>query len=99
MSGIQSIDISDANLEVKNGTSQELQLNVDGSIVSSGTSTIAASEIKAGDGSSSGTYSVNIQNGTLTLKETSQAGNGIGSLTLGTEGKQGGKSYLDKRWE
>lgn len=96
VSGIQSIDISDANLTVQNGSSQELQLNVDGSIVSSGTSTIAASEIKAGDGSSSGTYSVNIQNGTLTLKETSQAGNGIGSLTLGTEGKQGGNLILTK---
>lgn len=96
VSGIQSIDISDANLTVQNGSSQELQINIDGSIVSSGDSTITASTIKAGSDSSSGTYSVNIQNGTLTLKETSQAGNGIGSLALGTEGKQGGDLILTK---
>ena len=65
ITGIQTIDIEDANLEVKNGTSQELQINVGGSITSRGSSTITASSIKGANGS--GTYDINVQNGTLTL--------------------------------
>lgn len=93
VSGIQSIDIADANLSVQNGSSQELQLNVNGSITSNGTSTITASTIKAGS-DNNGTYSINVESGTLTLKETTSAGDAIGSLTLGTEGKQGGSLIL-----
>lgn len=92
ITGIQTIDIEDANLEVKNGTSPELQINVGGSITSRGSSTITASSIKGKDGSS--TYDINVQNGTLTLKETSSAGNGIGSVTLGLEGRQGGNLVM-----
>lgn len=91
ITGIQTIDIEDATLEVKNGTSQELQINVGGSITSRGSSTITASSIKGKDGS--GTYDINVQNGTLTLKETA-AGNGIGSVTLGLEGRQGGNLVM-----
>lgn len=92
VNGIQTIDIEDANLEVKNGTSRELQINVGGSITSRGSSTITASSIKGVNGS--GTYDINVQNGTLTLKETSSAGNGIGSVTLGLEGRQGGNLVM-----
>ena len=91
ITGIQTIDIEDATLEVKNGTSQELQINVGGSITSRGSSTITASSIKGKDGSN--TYDINVQNGTLTLKETA-AGNGIGSVTLGLEGRQGGNLVM-----
>lgn len=91
VNGIQTIDIEDATLEVKNGTSQELQINVGGSITSRGSSTITASSIKGKDGS--GTYDIKVQNGTLTLKETT-AGNGIGSVTLGLEGRQGGNLVM-----
>ena len=94
ITGIQTIDIEDATLEVKNGTSQELQINVGGSITSRGSSTITASSIKGKDGS--GTYDINVQNGTLTLKETTAAGNGIGSVTLGLEGRQGGNLTVSK---
>ena len=94
ITGIQTIDIEDATLEVKNGTSQELQINVGGSITSRGSSTITASSIKGKDGSN--TYDINVQNGTLTLKETSSAGNGIGSVTLGLEGRQGGNLTVSK---
>lgn len=87
VNGIQTIDIEDANLEVKNGTSQELQINVGGSITSRGSSTITASNIKGKDGS--GTYDINVQNGTLTIQETADAGDMLQSLTLGTKGKQG----------
>ncbi|RDU70653.1 beta strand repeat-containing protein [Helicobacter brantae] len=93
VSGVKSIDIKDAMLEVKNGTSQELQLNVDGSITSNGDSTITASSIKGSNGS--GTYSINVGSGTLTLKETTSAGDGIGSVTLGS-GTQGGNLELIK---
>lgn len=92
VNGIQTIDIEDATLEVKNGTSQELQINVGGSITSRGSSTITASSIKGVNGS--GTYDINVQNGTLTLKETSSAGNRIGSVTLGLEGRQGGNLVM-----
>lgn len=92
ITGIQTIDIEDATLEVKNGASQELQINVGGSITSRGSSTITASSIKGANGS--GTYDINVQNGTLTLKETSSAGNGIGSVTLGLEGRQGGNLVM-----
>lgn len=91
ITGIQTIDIEDATLEVKNGASQELQINVGGSITSRGSSTITASSIKGANGS--GTYDINVQNGTLTLKETT-AGNGIGSVTLGLEGRQGGNLVM-----
>ena len=91
ITGIQTIDIEDATLEVKNGTSQELQINVGGSITSRGSSTITASSIKGANGS--GAYNINVQNGTLTLKETT-AGNGIGSVTLGLEGRQGGNLVM-----
>lgn len=91
VSGVKSIDIKDAMLDVKNGVSQELQLNVDGSITSNGNSTITASSIKGNNGN--GTYSINIESGTLTLKETTSAGNGIGSVTLGS-GTQGGNLAL-----
>lgn len=93
VNGIQTIDIEDATLKVKNGTSQELQINVGGSITSRGSSTITASSIKGANGS--GTYDINVQNGTLTLKETSSAGNGIGSVTLGLEGRQGGNLVME----
>ena len=93
VNGIQTIDIEDATLKVKNGTSQELQINVEGSITSRGSSTITASSIKGANGS--GTYDINVQNGTLTLKETSSAGNGIGSVTLGLEGRQGGNLVME----
>lgn len=93
ITGIQTIDIEDATLEVKNGTSQELQINVGGSITSRGSSTITASSIKGANGS--GTYDINVQNGTLTLKETT-AGDGIGSVTLGLEGRQGGNLTVSK---
>lgn len=93
VNGIQTIDIEDATLEVKNGTSQELQINVGGSITSRGSSTITASSIKGANGS--GTYDINVQNGTLTLKETTAAGNGIGSVTLGLEGRQGGNLVME----
>ena len=91
VNGIQTIDIEDATLKVKNGTSQELQINVGGSITSRGSSTITASSIKGVNGS--GTYDIKVQNGTLTLKETT-AGNGIGSVTLGLEGRQGGNLVM-----
>ena len=87
VNGIQTIDIEDATLEVKNGTSQELQINVGGSITSRGSSTITASSIKGKDGSN--TYDINVQNGTLTIQETADAGDMLQSLTLGTKGKQG----------
>ena len=93
ITGIQTIDIEDATLEVKNGASQELQINVGGSITSRGSSTITASSIKGANGS--GTYDINVQNGTLTLKETT-AGDGIGSVTLGLEGRQGGNLTVSK---
>lgn len=92
VNGIQTIDIEDATLEVKNGTSQELQINVGGSITSRGSSTITASSIKGANGS--GAYNINVQNGTLTLKETT-AGDGIGSVTLGLEGRQGGNLVME----
>lgn len=92
ITGIQTIDIEDATLEVKNGTNQELQINVGGSITSRGSSTITASSIKGKDGSN--TYDINVQNGTLTLKETT-AGDGIGSVTLGLEGRQGGNLVME----
>ena len=92
--GIKTIDIEDAKIDVKNGSSQELQLNVGGSITSRGSSTISASSIKGDNGS--GTYDINVQNGTLTLQETSSAGNGIGSVTLGLQGRQGGSLVMSK---
>lgn len=93
VSGIQSIDISDAKLDVKNsGINAELDIN--GDIVSNGDSTIVATTIKGGDKSRGGKYFVDIQSGTLALKETTSAGDGIGSLTLGTKGKQGGNLIL-----
>lgn len=92
--GIKSLDIADANLVV-NGSATSLQLKDEGVITSKGVSTITAGSITAEkDGSTNGAYSINIQNGTLTLKETTSAGNGIGSLTLGTKGKQGGNLVL-----
>lgn len=92
--GIKSLDITDANLVV-NGSATSLQLKNEGMIISKGASTITAGSITAEqNGSTDGTYSINIQNGTLTLKETSQAGDGIGSLTLGTKDKQGGNLVL-----
>lgn len=92
VNGIQTIDMEDATLEVKNGTSRELQINVGGSITSRGSSTITASSIKGANGS--GAYNINVQNGTLTLKETT-AGDGIGSVTLGLEGRQGGNLVME----
>lgn len=92
--GIKSLDITDANLVI-NGSATSLQLKDEGVITSKGVSTITADSITAEkNGSTDGAYSINIQNGTLTLKETSQAGNGIGSLTLGTKDKQGGNLVL-----
>lgn len=91
--GIKTIDIEDAKIDVKNGAGdQALQLNVGGSITSRGNSTISASSIKGDNGS--GTYDVKVQNGTLTLEEKTSAGNGIGSVTLGLEGRQGGNLIL-----
>ena len=93
--GIKTIDIEDAKIDVKNGSgNQALQLNVGGSITSRGSSTISASSIKGDNGS--GTYDINVQNGTLTLQETSSAGNGIGSVTLGLQGRQGGNLVMSK---
>lgn len=90
--GIKSIDIKDAGLEIKNsGSNADLQLNVDGSITSNGISTITASKITT---QNSGTYSINVESGTLTLAETSSAGDKIGNLTLGVKDKQGGNLQL-----
>lgn len=95
VSGIQSIDITDANLTISNGSNQNLKLNDSAIITSRGTSTITASTITASDGNSgTGTYSINVESGTLTLKETATAGDKIGALTLGVEGKQGGNLVL-----
>lgn len=90
ITGIQTIDIEDANLTIKNGTQPSLKLNKNATITSRGVSKIEASQITA----NSGTYDINVQNGTLTLKETSSAGNGIGSVTLGLEGRQGGNLVM-----
>ena len=89
ITGIQTIDIEDANLTITNGTQPSLKLNKNATITSRGVSKIEASQITA-----SGTYDINVQNGTLTLKETSSAGNGIGSVTLGLEGRQGGNLVM-----
>lgn len=92
--GIKSLDITDANLVV-NGSATSLQLKNEGMIISKGASTITVGSITAEkNGSTDSAYSINIQNGTLTLKESTSAGNGIGSLTLGIEGKQGGNLIL-----
>ena len=91
ITGIQTIDIEDANLTITNGTQPSLKLNENATITSRGVSKIEASQITA-----SGTYDINVQNGTLTLKETSSAGNGIGSVTLGLEGRQGGNLTVSK---
>lgn len=92
ITGIQTIDIEDANLTITNGTQPSLKLNENATITSRGVSKIEASQITA----NSGTYDINVQNGTLTLKETSSAGNGIGSVTLGLEGRQGGNLTVSK---
>lgn len=89
ITGIQTIDIEDANLTITNGTQPSLKLNKNATITSRGVSKIEASQITA-----SGTYDINVQNGTLTLKETTAAGNGIGSVTLGLEGRQGGNLVM-----
>lgn len=93
ISGIQSIDIADAKLDVKN-SSNGAELDINGNIISNGDSTIIATTIKGGDKSRGGKYFVDVQSGTLTLQETVSAGNGIGSLTLGTKDKQGGNLIL-----
>ena len=92
ITGIQTIDIEDANLTITNGTQPSLKLNENATITSRGVSKIEASQITA----ESGTYNVEVQNGTLTLKETTAAGNGIGSVTLGLEGRQGGNLTVSK---
>ncbi len=91
ITGIQTIDIEDANLTITNGTQPSLKLNKNATITSRGVSKIEASQITASD---SGTYDIKVQNGTLTLKETT-AGNGIGSVTLGLEGRQGGNLVME----
>lgn len=92
INGIQNIDITDANLDVNNSMNDaDLKFVAKGSITSNGNSTITANSIQKSDTDS---YTINIQSGTLTLKETSQAGDGIGSLTLGTKDKQGGNLVL-----
>lgn len=89
---IQSINLTNAKLDIKNSTTNaELQLRVGGSIVSNGDSIIMAKSIKGNGGV--GTYSVDVQSGTLTIQESS-TGNGIGTLTLGTENKYGGRLIL-----
>lgn len=84
ITGIQTIDIEDANLTITNGTQPSLKLNKNATITSRGVSKIEASQITA-----SGTYDINVQNGTLTIQETADAGDMLQSLTLGTKGKQG----------
>lgn len=96
VSGIQSIDITDANLTISNGGNQNLKLNDSAIITSRGTSTITASTITASDGNSGiGAYSINVESGTLTLKETATAGDKIDALTLGEKDKQGGNLALE----
>lgn len=102
--GIASIDITDSGLVVETTGNvvqplpleqpaqtipQNLKLNKEtAKITSRGTSTISANSISA----DSGTYSINVESGTLTLKETT-AGDKIGSVTLGL-GTQGGNLVL-----
>ena len=85
ITGIQTIDIEDANLTITNGTQPSLKLNKNATITSRGVSKIEASQITA----NSGTYDIKVQNGTLTIQETADAGDMLQSLTLGTKGKQG----------
>ncbi|WP_300222401.1 autotransporter outer membrane beta-barrel domain-containing protein [uncultured Helicobacter sp.] len=85
ITGIQTIDIEDANLTITNGTQPSLKLNENATITSRGVSKIEASQITA----DSGTYDIKVQNGTLTIQETADAGDMLQSLTLGTKGKQG----------
>ena len=85
ITGIQTIDIEDANLTITNGTQPSLKLNKNATITSRGVSKIEASQITA----DSGTYDIKVQNGTLTIQETADAGDMLQSLTLGTKGKQG----------
>lgn len=92
LEGISTIDIEDANLVI-NSTLTTLKLNNEATIISKGDSKIKAGTIKSVD---SGAYNIAVQNGTLTLNETANAGNGIGSVTLGTEGKQGGNLVMSK---
>lgn len=109
VSGINNIDITDSNLviaktssgmqpylivhQTQYGEAQDLKLNGGGTITSRGTSTITAKTIAAENGDGSGIYSINVESGTLTLSETSSAGDKIGSVTLGS-GTQGGNLAL-----
>lgn len=92
LKNIDTIDIEDANLEI-NTNLTTLILNDKAVITSKGDSKIKAGTIESVD---SGTYNIAVQNGTLTLNETASVGNGIGSVTLGTEGKQGGNLVMSK---
>lgn len=110
VSGINNIDITDSNLviaktssgmqpylivhQTQYGEAQDLKLNGGGTITSRGTSTITAKTITAENGDGSGTYSINVESGTLTLAETTSTGDAIASVTLGLEGKQGGNLAL-----
>lgn len=85
ITGIQTIDIEDATLTITNGTQPSLKLNKNATITSRGVSKIEASQITASDS----TYDIKVQNGTLTIQETADAGDMLQSLTLGTKGKQG----------
>lgn len=109
VSGITSIDLTDSNLIVETAgktaqpllleqsaqtTPQSLKLikieEKNATITSRGVSKISANSISV----DSGTYSVNVESGSLTLEEIGTAGDGIGSVTLGLEGKQGGNLAL-----
>lgn len=86
ITGIKSIDIEDAKLEVKNSSNgQELKLKDGATITSRGTTTISATTIST----ESGTYNAQVSSGTLTFKESADAGDKLQTLTLGLEGKQG----------
>lgn len=92
ISGIASIDLKDAKIKVKSDNNGGvLKLNNGAVITSRGTSEINASSIST----QSGTYSLNIQNGTLILKEnSSSASSSLGSVTLGVEGVGGGNLIM-----
>lgn len=92
LEGISTIDIENANLVI-NSTLTTLKLNNKATIISKGDSKIKAGTIKSVD---SGAYNIAVQNGTLTLNETTSAGNGIGSVTLGLQGRQGGNLVMSK---
>ncbi|ANV97570.1 hypothetical protein BBW65_01540 [Helicobacter enhydrae] len=95
VSGVSNISLHNADLIINNGGSNaELEMTAGGSILSQGDSSIQANKVSV---ASSGTYTLQVKNGTLTLQESTPTGNAIGDLTLGDEkGQQGGHLILQK---